>query len=361
VIPPRRRACCRSCAAARRRSACARASRYGGSPTTSAVTTLLGALGERDAAVRWRVVYALEKLPLPARIVPAVTPLLRDPDPVVRAHAARTLGRLKSSLASSALRAALTDDVPAVTVNALRALQLVNDGTGSVGSEVASLLHHRDPYVRVTAATALADSFAWVGGHADSVAVIGELRHALGDRDPATRGACARALLVRTRRAAIEAVRGLSVDSSAYVRSAVLDGLRAMQPADLAETPPRVVNALAGGFRVDGHPLVRMTAAEVAGQLLGRTHHPALAPLLDMLRTGLDDRDVLVAAACAGALADAGHGERAASRRGLRRARRRRRCRLAAGAARCAACARGPRARGQRRARASHACAAALA
>ena len=58
---------------------------------TSAVTTLLGALGERDAAVRWRVVYALEKLPLPARIVPAVTPLLRDPDPVVRAHAARTL------------------------------------------------------------------------------------------------------------------------------------------------------------------------------------------------------------------------------------------------------------------------------
>ena len=273
---------------------------------TSAVTTLLGALGERDAAVRWRVVYALEKLPLPARIVPAVTPLLRDPDPVVRAHAARTLGRLKSSLASSALRAALTDDVPAVTVNALRALQLVNDGTGSVGSEVASLLHHRDPYVRVTAATALADSFAWVGGHADSVAVIGELRHALGDRDPATRGACARALLVRTRRAAIEAVRGLSVDSSAYVRSAVLDGLRAMQPADLAETPPRVVNALAGGFRVDGHPLVRMTAAEVAGQLLGRTHHPALAPLLDMLRTGLDDRDVLVAAACAGALADAG-------------------------------------------------------
>ena len=134
---------------------------------------------------------------------------------------------------------------------ALRALQLVNDGTGSVGSEVARLLHHRDPYVRVTAATALADSFAWVGGHADSATVIGELRHALGDRDPATRGACARALLVRTRRAAIEAVRGLSVDSSAYVRSAVLDGLRAMQPADLAETPPRVVNALAGGFRVD--------------------------------------------------------------------------------------------------------------
>ena len=45
--------------------------------------------------MRWRVVYALEKLPLPARIVPVVTPLLRDPDALVRAHAARTLGRLE--------------------------------------------------------------------------------------------------------------------------------------------------------------------------------------------------------------------------------------------------------------------------
>src|SRR5204863_2466137 len=54
------------------------------------------------------------------------------------------------------------------------------------------------------------------------------------------------------------------------------------------------------------HRLVRMTAAEVAGQLLGRTHAPALAKLRDALRAGVDDPDILLSAACSGALADAG-------------------------------------------------------
>ncbi len=273
---------------------------------TSATDALIAALSERDPAVRWRVVYALEKLPASARRVNAVVPLLHDPDALVRAHAARTLGRLKSPLASANLRAALDDDAPAVIVNAVRALQLVADGTGSPGVRLARLMNHRDPYVRVTAATALADSFAWVGGREDSVAVIAALRHGVQDFDAATRGACGRALLVRTRLAALDWVRGMSVDTSAYVRAAIFDGLRAMRASDLDGTPPRVANALRGAFQVDAHPLVRMTAAEVAGQLIGRTHHPSLRPMLEVLRAGLDDRDLLAAAACAGALADAG-------------------------------------------------------
>src|SRR5262249_15439741 len=59
---------------------------------TSAAGALIAGVHDKDPAVRWRMAYALEKLVLPVRVVPAVTPLLRDPDPLVRAHAARTLG-----------------------------------------------------------------------------------------------------------------------------------------------------------------------------------------------------------------------------------------------------------------------------
>lgn len=273
---------------------------------TSATSALLAALPEREAAVRWRVVYALERLMVPDRIVPAVIPVLTDPDPLVRAHAARTLGRLKSRMATAALVEALGDPDPAVVVHAIRSLQLVADGTGSPGARIARLLAHRDPAVRVTAATALADTFAWVGSRTDSVVVITALRAGVLDGDAATRGAAGRALLVRTRRAALDTVRPLFSDSVAYVRSAVVDGLRGMGSDDLEQRPPRVVNAIAGAFQVDGHPLVRMTAAEVAGSLLARLRHPALEPLRESLRRGLGHADLLVVAASAGALAEAG-------------------------------------------------------
>jgi peptidyl-prolyl cis-trans isomerase B (cyclophilin B) len=86
----------------------------------------------------------------------------------------------------------------------------------------------------------------------------------------------------------------------------VIDGLRNTRARDLDGTPPRVVNALSGAFHTDGHLLVRMTAAEVAGVLIGRTHHPAFARLLDSMRAGVNDGRILLAAACAGALGDAG-------------------------------------------------------
>ena len=274
---------------------------------TSATSALIASLGEKDPAVRWRVVYALEKLPLPARVVPAATPLLRDPDPLVRAHAARTLGREKSPLATTALMAALDDGNVGVVVNAVRALQLVADpSVPGLATRLTQLLAHRDPYVRVTAATALADSFVWVAPGADSMAIRTALIHGIDDADFATRGACGRALIIRLHRSGLELARGLFADSSAYTRNAVMDALRTMRARDLDETPPRVANALAGAFHTDGHTLVRMTAAEVAGVLLGATHHKTLQPMLDVLRKGVGDPNVLISAACSGALADAG-------------------------------------------------------
>ena len=280
---------------------------------TSAAGALIAALSERDPGVRWRVAYALEKLALPARIVPAVAPLLSDADALVRAHAARTLGREKSPLATTALLAALNDDDAAVTVNVLRALQLVADGShAGTGQRIAQLLRHRDPYVRVTAASALADSFAWVGSGADTTALRVALQLGMQDSDYATRGACGRALITRLKLAGLDLARPLFADTSAYTRVAVLEGLRQMRPEDLLQTPPRVVNALRAAFFNGGHLLVRMTAADVTGSLMGRelhagrAHDKELARMLEPLRAGVNDPNMLISAASSGALADAG-------------------------------------------------------
>lgn len=269
---------------------------------TSAAGPLLARLGVRDASLRWRVVYALEKLPLPERIAPAVEPLLGDPDALVRAHAARTLGRLKARRSVGALAAACLDDDAAVYVNALRSLQLIADSTnGSQLPAVYPLLQHANPHVRVTAATVLADSFVWA---AADRGVVGDARmmliRGIGDRDPATRGACARAVVARFGMRGFGQVRRLLADSVVYVRTALLDGVRQLGDTTVAALVLPV--SLAG----DRPLLERMTAAEIAGQLGGRTRAASLAPLLPVLRGGLEAPDALWAAACAAGLGEWG-------------------------------------------------------
>lgn len=269
---------------------------------TTAAGALISHLSARDASLRWRLVYALEKLPLPARIAPAVEPLLRDPDALVRAHAARTLGRVKARGSVGALVTTCLDDEDAVYVNALRSLQLLADSAnGAQLAAVFPLLKHANPHVRVTAATVLADSFVW-GGAPRGVA--GDARMALmrglADSDPATRGACGRAVVMRSGRRGTGSVQKLMSDSSVYVRTAVLDGVRQLgEPAIAAAV-------LSVSIGKDRPLLERMTAAEIAGQLGGRTHSADLAPLLAVVREGVNDAEPLYAAACAGALADWG-------------------------------------------------------
>lgn len=269
---------------------------------STAAGPLLAHLATPAPWLRWRVVYALEKLPPNPRVTAAVRPLLTDRDPLVRAHAARTLGRLKARDAVWGLIRACGDPDAAVRVNAVRALQLVADSADAAQlPALAALLAHADPYVRVTAATALADSFAWGAAFSDAVAAArAALAQGIADRDPATRGACARALVVRTGSAGLASARPLLDDPVVHVRTAVLDGLRQRGDAPLAAP---VLAASLGA----GHPLLeRMTAAEVAGQLGGRTHDPSLAALLPRLRAGVGDAEMLFAAACAGALGDWG-------------------------------------------------------
>src|SRR5262249_7088671 len=149
--------------------------------------------------VRWRVQYALEKIVAPQRVVLISALHLDDPEWLTRAYAVRTLGRQKSVAATAYVLQKLADDEPAVVVNAIRALQQIADSScAPCATALVPALSHPHPYVRVTAATALGDRFAWASADsATARAMTDALERGLDNRDAATRGASARALLAR--------------------------------------------------------------------------------------------------------------------------------------------------------------------
>ena len=258
---------------------------------STALPALLAAHGDPDPEVRWRVLYALEKQVEPQRVVLVAGLHLNDPEWQVRAAAVRTMGRQKSTRATAYVIGKLRDPEPGVVVNAIRALQQIADSTTrSQGPALARSLGHANPYVRVTAATALAERFAW--GALDSAgraATLDSLRAHLRDPDAATRGACARTLLVRKDGLSwTPIVTMLGEDRSLYTRAAILAAWPAGTPAPLRAELDQ------------GRTLFeRMTAADRLGELKERSALPRL-------RSGLGDRSALFVASCAGALAALG-------------------------------------------------------
>ncbi|HEY6867632.1 MAG TPA: HEAT repeat domain-containing protein [Candidatus Eisenbacteria bacterium] len=264
---------------------------------STAIDRLIERHDDPDPEVRWRVLWALERVKAPDRVSLIVALHLDDPSWLARAYAARTLGRQKSRRATAYLLQKLDDPEPGVIVNVIAALQQIADSTS--GLTLAMLnraLDHPHPYVRLSAATAMAERFAWA--HPDSGiarVALDTLASRLHDRDAATRGEAARALLARRGTAALPLVTPLLSDSSVYTRAAVLRGLSALPAAHAA---PLLLQRLR-----PGHPLlVRMTAAEVLGAL---RHRPAAGAL----REALADTALLVAASAASALADLGDAE----------------------------------------------------
>ncbi len=261
---------------------------------STALQPLLARHNDPDPEVRWRVLYALERIVNPDRIVLIAALHLNDPEWLTRAYAVRTIGRQRSVRGVAYLVGRLSDPDPAVVVNALRALQVVADSTcGPCAPRIAGALSHPDPYVRVTAATVLADAFALAAADsAARTAALDTLRRRLVDPDAATRGAAARALLARRGTAALADVRPVLEDSSVYARVAVLQALARLDSATampllLARTAP-------------SHPLFdRATAADALGELGAVSAAPAL-------RAALGDSAVLMVASAAGALAALG-------------------------------------------------------
>jgi peptidyl-prolyl cis-trans isomerase B (cyclophilin B) len=156
------------------------------------------------------------------------------------------------------------------------------------------MLVHPHPYVRVTAATALADSFAWVKLDSLGRARLADTLAAhLADPDGATRGAAARALLLRQGESAWPRVQPLLADSSVYVRVAVLEATRKLRVANGLE------DVLAERMRPT-HPLFeRMTAADVLGE---RRESGAAR----RLREALADTSLLYVSAVVSGLGNAG-------------------------------------------------------
>ena len=258
---------------------------------STAVDPLLAHLNDADAQVRWRVLWALEKIVAPGKIVLRSALQMSDPDVLVRAHAARTIGRQKSVRGMVYLLNALDDPNEAVVVNALRGIQMIADSTcsGCAGTLLKSL-SHAHPYVRVTAATALAERFAWVrADSATQLRLADSLRSRLHDPDAATRGAAARALLTRRGIGELAAVRPLLADSVVYVRIAVLEAFRALP----AGGDPAAI--LAERLTTNATVFERATSAEVMGD---RRDPGAAARLI----AALADTSVLVVASCASAL-----------------------------------------------------------
>jgi cyclophilin family peptidyl-prolyl cis-trans isomerase/HEAT repeat protein len=263
---------------------------------STALDPLLAAHDDPDPEVRWRVLYALEKILAPDRIVLITALHLADKEWLSRAYAARTLGRQKSPRAIAYLLQTLTDPEVPVVVNGLRAIQQIADSTCTgCAAAFAGSLGHPHPYVRVTAATALGETSPWAA--ADSAAratALDSLRGHLTDSDAATRGACARALLLRLRDPALETVAPVMAnDSSLYARVAVLGAVAQ------AASRPRALAILTPRLGADRPLLERMTAAEGLGTLRD-------SAATNLLRQGVRDTSVLFAAACASALGEAG-------------------------------------------------------
>jgi cyclophilin family peptidyl-prolyl cis-trans isomerase/HEAT repeat protein len=261
---------------------------------SSAIQALLDRHDDPDPEVRWRVMYALEKVVAPERVVLVAALHLDDPSERVRAHAARTLGRQKAARGTVYLMQTLRDDDDvAVRVNAARALQGIADSSCvSCGPVLAGLLAHPHPYVRVAAATALGDRFWRVAADSAARAAVAEsLAAHVRDVDPATRVASARALIAHRMRVDLD-LQPLLADSSVIVRAGQLRNLALLAPADVL---PLLIERLPAT-----RPLAeRMAACEALGALGDRRGATALRPLVA-------DTSALAAAGAAEALAALG-------------------------------------------------------
>ena len=118
---------------------------------STALDALLFRLDDGDAGVRWRALYALERIVAPERVVLLAALHADDEDPLVRAYAVRTMGRQRSPEGTAYVLQKLADPDVGVAANAMRALVLIADSTcggclpaftGALG-EISCVRSHR--------------------------------------------------------------------------------------------------------------------------------------------------------------------------------------------------------------------------
>ncbi len=243
---------------------------------------LAEALRDADPEVRWAAAYALEKMKDTVAVVRAVSLVGGDPEPRVRAYAARTLGRMRSRLGTGVLLELLEDPDLSVRVNAARSLGQIADSAAV--PQLLARLADRHPYVRETAATAL--------GQIGDAAAAPALREAGRDAESGVRAAAAGSLArLLQEEEALAALRPLLEDREEYVRAQAAVGLGRFASA---ESEAILVAVLQGANRRGVRAVGRERAA--AASALGERKASGSAPAL-VAALGAGDASVVASAA----------------------------------------------------------------
>ena len=232
----------------------------------------------------WPVAFALSRTD-DARVVPALTTLLRSGGSVSRAFAARGLGARKAAGSASALVALAqgwrTD--PRVAVAAIRALAQIGSGEAAAPLRDVARARDADPNLRLEAVTAL--------GVLKDQGSLGVVVDAISDPWPAMRAAGLRALKDIDLDTFVIVLSGLDADPHPSVRTAVVSLLPALGPA---RAVPRLSALMAGQ-----DPAVAAAAIEAMAGIPEKPN--GFAETLERLLTG---GDVMVRAAAAAALGE---------------------------------------------------------
>lgn len=216
------------------------------------------------------------------------------PSDVVRAGAARALGRIKNTDALPALRIAATDSAIGVKLGAMQALMDMSDAKAV--PIFVKALSDPDPRVRRTSLRALdriGDADAKVGEKTVADSVRGVLK---SDEDPTVRASAAPVLADLLKERAIPDLLALKGDLDATVRLEAAGALAGIgKPA---------ADALAA-FAADADVNVRTVAIEGLGQVGSAKHLPVFVKAAEDTSKG--GRQVRVA--CATAIGNLGSAE----------------------------------------------------
>lgn len=205
---------------------------------STAVPMLVEATKRPDPWRRAFIAYALERTPMPPVTVNALTRIASDSAVVVRAYAARALGRQRSKDALGPLATLARDPAVPVRICAVRALGVLADS--SALPQVLAAITDTDPHVRETAADALGALRTRDG--------VPALTKALGDPDGGVRLAAGRALATVAPDVAAGALLPLAADSERWVRAGILDPLGRVP----GESARQTVRKIAAGVRAIG-------------------------------------------------------------------------------------------------------------
>jgi HEAT repeat protein len=252
----------------------------------SSLAALFAAIHDGDADVQWRAIYALEKIDS-EEIPDKVIPFLENDSAVLRASAARTLGKRKAKTAVGPLLETLGDDDPAVLINAANALGLIlenSKNSNAVGPLGRLLRNSHNHHVRKAAAAALG-----MNGHknAKDFLVQSMLDKSVGVRIESYKA------IAKT----------LGPDSAPFLSNGVNDGEMLVRAAAVESYGiaryDEAVNELVSMTAKDKHPMLR--AAAVRG-----LSHFRSKRVVSALVGALGDQDWVVATEAVTALAEIG-------------------------------------------------------